>query len=601
MIEGPGIKTQISWTAVFVLWFAWESAILITLHHREWNLSSALFFTAMNVVYGIAWSVVLSTAYLLLLAIAGDRLKKLLKPATGASLGALLCVTFILHYRAFLLRNTFSLLFRWGTGIVLAVAILILCLAIVRIVTSRWKRPGMTQLRLFFGLLPIPLLWILSMSFFGQNKITESAKGPIQYVVLISIDTLRYDYVGAYHVTGTSTPVMDRVASEGALYETAVSSIPHTGPSHTSMLTGQPPLAHGVYFNGQPLTQDSPPTIAQRLRNAEFRTGGFISGLPLKTLYSGLNRGFQTYDDNLAFSDHFSESVFGRMWQTIPFHTRCLRRTAKEVTGPALKWLDRNADQPFFLFLHYYDPHYPYGSKVASNWKNPWEITKTPRDLPEQKRLYAQQVEAVDDQIGRVIDLLKNRGIYDRTLLIITSDHGESLGEHNYFYGHDYYVYEQLVRVPMILRCPPLIKPGVTVHPQVALYDIYKTILEATGLPAEKTTAGFSLIQMANQAGGDEERVILSHNFVSEVHGLRTRNFKLIRNDRNSKREYELYNLIEDPGENRDLFASSKEPAITLKNLMTRAFAAARGIRSWKPENLDPEQLENLKSLGYFQ
>jgi len=577
------------WIVIFAGWFAWESAALIFIRHSDWGILASLYFLGINVAYGAAWSLLLGIVQTVL-----ARKIRILRPTAGIAVASLLSVPVILRCRDSMIRNNLPPLSRWLTAAVLIVGIYALCVLVARWALPVWnkRRTLLVRLLLIFTLMPVALLFPFPL----RQKATGTARGPVRFVVLISIDTLRYDYVGAYGVNKVSTPHIDKAAREGALFEYAISLIPHTGPSHTSMFTGKPPLVHGIHFNGQPLPQNSSITLTQRLRQAGFRTGGFISGIPLKVYYSGLNRGFQTYDDHLSWSDNFSETYYGLLWDTIPFHTRCLRRTAREVTEPALKWLNDNADQPFFLFLHFYDPHYPYGSKAASNPVNPWEIIATPEDLPQQKRLYAQQVEAVDEQIGRIMEGLRHKGIYDQTLLIITSDHGESLGEHNYYYGHDYFVYEQLLRVPLVVRCPRLLKSGTIVKRQVALLDIYKTILDAVGLKPDSGAEGHSLIRTEQQ-----EHAILSHNFVSEVHSMRTDDFKLIRNDKNSKQPFELYDLVKDPAENTNLYLMDFQRVQQLKNLMTQQFAYAQaGATTWKLEDLTPEQIENLRSLGYF-
>ena len=585
-----------TWVIVFALWFSWESVILVYANHFDWNLKSSLTFVLLNLGYGICWSLILGTIY--------GFLTKLIRHAwissAGIAVAAVVSVPIILYYRTFVIQHQLPVYFRW-----LSAAALILAIFAAIALAARVLRPIVLKHRTLFAC-TLAALFLVPFGFFIlhpflQKKVDDFAQGPIRRIVLISVDTLRYDYVGAYKVNKVSTPVMDRIAEEGALFKQAISHIPHTGPSHTSMFTGKAPLSHGIRFNGQPLpSKNAPVTLTQRLHKAGFKTGGFVSGIPMKSLYSGLNRGFEAYDDSLAWNDMFTETSFGLLWSTIPFRTRCLRRTASEVAEPALKWLSHNMHDSFFLFLHFYDPHYPYGTKAASDPVNPWKITATPEDVESQKRLYAQQVEKVDFQIGRIVELLKENKIYDETLLIITSDHGESLGEHNYYYSHDHVLYEELLRVPLLIRCPVLLKSGTVVENQVALLDIYRTILDAAGLKPDPGTVGQSLIGIAAVPGEPGKTGIPWHNFVSEVHSIRTDSFKLIRNDKKPDRLYEFYDLANDPFESMNLYSENSQQAQLIKKLMTQQFVLIQKGPNWKPEDLTPEQIEDLRSLGYF-
>lgn len=586
--------TILVWEVVFTLWFLWELVIRVLLYHRTWTLSQILSFTWTNLLFAICSAFVLGLLHTLFLFLI-DRHKTRTQLHTvfnsaGIAFIPLISLMILVPYRSFAFRHDLASSLCWATAVAIVLVVAVVCVLAAR----RIKLPGWLLTALFVS----PLLILLAVPLLIRNEIKQNARGPVRFVVLVSIDTLRHDYVGAYGAKYVRTPVMDQIASEGVLFREAIASVPLTGPSHASMLTGQPPLMHGVHFNGQPLSP-TVTTIATHLRNAGFQTAGFVSGFPMKAVLSGLDQGFQLYDDRFVFTDNFNETFFGRWADNIPVLPRGLLRLAHEVTDSALQWLDKQNNSTFFLFLHYYDPHFPYGTKARTRYtRNALYGTAKPEDLENQKRLYASEVETVDKQIGRIVELLKKKKIYDETLLIITADHGESLGEHNYYYDHEYYVYEPLVRVPLLVRHPSLLQSGTVVEQQVAVLDIGKTILEAVGLGAMKTT-GYNLIRVANHSLPGYDRSILSHNFQHKRNAIRTQGWKLILTGANS---LELYDLSKDPGENHNLFFQNQSRAAELQNKLTGMlqFGDLRDV-NWKKENLSAEQIENLKSLGYVQ
>ena len=595
------------WLCLFAIWFVWESGFRILLQHPDWNGRESLKYSTINLVYGIAWSLLLGILNVLLLTLfsragkVGERLSEWLTPQEGVVVTALVAVPLLYFYRDYLSGTTTSMLFRWTTGFIILVVIYV-----VFHFAARTLALSLSQARTYFRrtifvlLFLLPLLVVVTIQSIRDQRPSEKATGPIQFVVLISIDTLRYDYVGAYGASNVHTPALDHVASEGVLFQQAIASAPITGPSHASMFTGESPLVHGVRYNGQPLSA-SAPTFTRRLRDAGFRTGGFIASYPLKRINCGLHQGFQVYDEQLSLLDFFNETFYGRIVDALPFFSFGILRLAPEVTDAALQWLQKNYDAPFFLFVHYYDPHYPYGRKAHARYRrDALTITATPQELPEQKRLYAGEVELVDGQIERIIDFLKQKQIYDKTLLIITADHGESLGEHNYYYSHDRYLYEQLLRVPMMIRCPLLIRPQIRIEQQVALLDIHKTILGAVGLKPAQDIGGYDLLQLIKDPSKFNDRPILSHCFMTELHSLRVNNWKLIKNH-DGKEPYELYDLKADPGETMNLWTQDKNTFATLQGNLDQLLSSEQHNKNASsPEELSPEQKERLKSLGYL-
>jgi arylsulfatase A-like enzyme len=586
--------TILIWELIFILWFLWELALRVLIYHRAWTFSQILSFTWPNLLFAICCAFVFGLVHtLLLLLIERQKSFAKLRPifnSAGIAFIPLVALLILVPYRSFAFRHDLSGWLWWITTIAIVLVVVLICV----FAASRIKLPRRLVVTLFL----IPIFILLAAPLLTRNEVKQIAGGPVRYVVLISIDTLRHDYVGAYGAKNVRTPVMDQVAAEGVLFREAIASVPLTGPSHASMLTGQPPLMHGVRLNGQSLSPKVS-TIATHLRNAGFQTAGFVSGFPMKAVLSGLDQGFHLYDDRFVFTDSFNETFFGRWADSIPVFPRGLLRLAREVTDPALQWLDKQNGSTFFLFLHYYDPHFPYGTKELTRYtRNALHGTAKPEDLENQKRLYASEVETVDKQIGRVVELLKKKKIYDETLLIITADHGESLGEHNYYYDHEYYVYEPLVKVPLLIRYPALLPSGTAVEQQVAVLDIGKTILEAVGMQPMKTT-GYNLIRIANHSLPGYDRSILSHNFHHKRNAIRTEGWKLILTGEDS---VELYDLEKDPGENHNLFLRNQSKRAELQNKLTGMlqFGDLQDV-NWKKEDLSAEQIENLKSLGYVQ
>ncbi len=545
--------------ALLMVWSLWESAVRIILHHNDWDPANSLAFQFSNlspaVVVGLLL-MILILPLLLLFRMTGVRQKPSLVPNLFVS------------------------------------------------IAGKVFRPI-----LLVSLMVFPVLLTAGLQMWRSSKPYNEARNGIPYIILISIDTLRHDYVSAYGAQNVKTPVIDRIAAEGALFETAISSIPQTGPSHISMLTGRPPLSHGVLFNGYPVPR-SGWTATRHLRDAGYRTFGVISGYPLQAENSGLDEGFQQYSDNLSFRDKFRNSLAGKLLSKSSYFLRGVYIQAPEVTEKTLNWLENNSDRPFFIFVHFYDVHYPYGEKATAKFrKHPLYIHAKREELEKQKRLYAKEVETVDFHIGKIVAFLKKKGIYDQTLLAVTADHGESLGEHRYFYNHDHFVYEPLIRVPLIMRCPPLVKRGLTVKSQVQVLDVHTTLLAAAGLSPAPGATGENLIRLAHNGPQNYARPALSHNMMDGSHGLRAGEWKLIRNDRFVEMKhakdihpgFELYNLIQDPNELNNIYSAEQQMAILLKQKLDALLASMKGpMNVGKPEDLDPEKLETLKSLGYF-
>ena len=317
-------------------------------------------------------------------------------------------------------------------------------------------------------------VFILSLVFFLIVAIFVFRPGYSRpNIILISIDTLRRDHVGIYGYKRDTTPTIDAVAREGIYFENAVSAAPWTLPAHMSMLTGLPPSIHSIENQTDKLSKKTQ-IVAELFKAQKYKTAGIIT-LPFVSAKYGFSKGFDQY-------------------------IQLFNQKSKEVTGHVLKWLQGNKDQRFFLFLHFCDVHWPYSPPVeyaqrfgVDTAKDRWKRFGRFRFLkkfcdpgipmPENVKkntiaLYDGEIRSVDFNISRIITFLQKENIYDNTILVITSDHGEEFKDHNSF-GHAHTFYSELINVPLIIRFPKEIRGGLKVNEPVITSDIPLTLLNA--------------------------------------------------------------------------------------------------------------------------
>jgi arylsulfatase A-like enzyme len=381
---------------------------------------------------------------------------------------------------------------------------------------------------------------------------------PARNLVLITLDTLRADYVGAYDGQAGRTPSLDRLAAEGALFETTETAAPLTLPSHTAILTGSFPAATSEVDNGvrPSLTLL---TLAERLRANGFRTGAFVSAFVLDSRW-GLDRGFDVYDS--------------------PFTATRLRRGGDLTTSRALDWLSSVRTRRFFAWIHLYDAHGP-----SPHQQN----VGTGGDLS-----YRSRVSVVDAQVGRIVDALDIFGLRDSTVVVAVGDHGESLGEHGEA-THGLLLYEAVTHVPLIVRAPRIGRPGLRIRGLTRTVDIAPTALALVGINSPQSIDGVELT--ASLAGGSapelEARCATDYPFRrygwSALRALRSGRFKAIDAPRP-----ELYDLLTDPGERHDL---ARERPATIAALLAALRQTPRSPLQGTP--VDSADRRALASLGY--
>ena len=311
------------------------------------------------------------------------------------------------------------------------------------------------------------LLVILMAVGVGSRAEQSTPAESLPNLVLITVDTLRADHLSCYGYHLATSPNIDQLASEGVRFAWAYSPIPLTGPSHISLFTSRFPQEHGARINGLAVPEDSKWLfLPQILKKFGYRNAAFVSAWTLTDRLTQLGRWFNIYDQDLTRSHQV-------------FHSS---RFAEDVTPPAMAWLRGNRDRPFFLWVHYFDPHSPYHlrEEFASPEPNGHpDNTAEWVDKEAQERInkYDSEIGYVDHHIGKLLAELDNLGLRDSTLVALTADHGESLGEHGYV-GHGRRLFEGIVHIPLILRYPGTIPAGRVIPQAASLLDLTPTVLD---------------------------------------------------------------------------------------------------------------------------
>ncbi len=389
-------------------------------------------------------------------------------------------------------------------------------------------------------------------------------------VLLITVDTLRADALGSYGKAHAGTPWMDRLAAAGARFENAHAHNVLTLPSHANILSGLHPQEHGVRDNSGFRFPGSIPTLAGILRDQGYRTGAFVSAFPLDSRF-GLGRGFEVYED--SFVDATSRPAFFEQ-----------ERKGVETVELARRWLAGEDDRPAFCWLHLYEPHFPYAP--------PAPFAGRFRDDP-----YQGDVAAADAALAPVLEPILGAGAGGDTLVVLTSDHGEALGEHGEA-THGIFAYEATLEVPIILYQPRLFEPRVVEEP-ASHVDLMPTILDSLGLPAPPGLAGRSLLAPAG-AGPEKASPAIYFEALSgqlnrgwaPLYGVIHRGLKYV-----DLPIPELYDLRADPREERNLAAVEPRRLAALRGILMPLRARDQGAA---PSPESAEVRRRLESLGYL-
>lgn len=401
-------------------------------------------------------------------------------------------------------------------------------------------------------------------------------------LLLVTIDTVRADHVGAYGYRAAETPALDRLAHEGIRFDRAESSVPLTLPSHATILSGLTPPHHGLRNNGAGSFPDDRPTLATRLSAAGYSTGAFVGSFVLDHRF-GLARGFDVYDDEIERDPNAPGSLEAE-------------RPASQVADRALAWLEKAAgdrERPFFAWVHFYDAHAPYSP--------PEPYASRHKEAP-----YDGEIAFVDGQIARLVEFLDRRGLARSTVVAVAADHGEALGEHGEL-THGLLLYEPTLRVPLLLRGPG-IPAGKTVEAPVGLADLAPTLAGMLGKPLDGQEArsgkdasrldGRDLSAALEKGAEPGETDLYAETEYPRIFGwsglyaLRRGKLKYI-----AAPHAELYNLAHDPGEAANLLEARARRA----DLDVRLARFQENVRTPEaPAGRSDETVAKLASLGYI-
>jgi arylsulfatase A-like enzyme/Flp pilus assembly protein TadD len=419
----------------------------------------------------------------------------------------------------------------------------------------------------------IIIVAIAAALYFRKPSPEVTATNPVVQkpnVLLITIDTLRPDHLGAYGYTKIQTPVLDRIAQNGILFRDAVCQTPLTLVSHSSLFTGLNPNVHGVRDNAYFTLSSNHKTLAEYLKENGYTTAAFIGSAILDRRH-GLGQGFDWYS-------HYQPTIIvGNESQ----------RRAEEVVSEALDWIQKSNNQnPIFLWLHLYDPHSPYNS--------PEPFHSQYANAP-----YDGEIAYTDHVLGVLFAQLEQQGFMSNALTLIMGDHGESLGEHNEL-DHGYYVYDATVKIPLIVSWPGHLKPGIVTQ-QIREIDVLPTIAELVGFQTNGSIQGKSAARLMNGQQMDVQPAYIEsytpklYYGWSELVSIRSGDWKYIQAP-----EPELYNLKEDPSELHNLITERPDQARPLAEQLKKMIAIGQKAQDQKAEAVDADRLEQLASLGYI-
>jgi arylsulfatase A-like enzyme/Tfp pilus assembly protein PilF len=411
---------------------------------------------------------------------------------------------------------------------------------------------------------------LLALALAAAGCSSRSA-GPVDSAVLISIDTCRADALGCYGGRPETTPNLDRLAAQGAVFENTISPVPITLPAHCSLMTGLDPNRHGVHYNLGHLLHPDVDTLAEQAARHGLATGAFVSSIVLDRRW-GLDQGFADYQDDLSGRP---QNLFGA------------ERPGAETVDLAAHWLRTHRRERFFLFVHLYEPHEPY--------RPPPEVAARFPDSP-----YLGEVATADACVGRLLEVLRELDLDDSTLVAAVGDHGEMLGEHGED-GHTYFIYQSALRVPFIVR-PPSRAKAARIQRLVGLIDVAPTLAGLLGLPPLAGADGVDLSPLVRGADVKApprqlvcESLTPTRYGANPLHGLVGERWKLIRTTRP-----ELYDLTRDPSESADLAAG--EPGIVAEQqrlLSERLRASAANAAGAAAPPVDTDTARRLAALGY--
>jgi len=443
-------------------------------------------------------------------------------------------------------------------------------------------------------------------------------------LVLVTLDTYRADHLSMLGEHDVSTPTLDYFASKNVYFPNAVCPIPETAPSHASMITGLHPLDHGVLDNASPLAGGAD-TLAEFLRDQGYSTAAFVSAYSLDREL-GLDQGFAVYDDDFTRRVRGRNdlalrrlSIYLRFRFGSPATMTELERPAELTNARAAEWLARHYTENFFLWVHYFEPHAPYiphglsgfeangvpGAPKVDHVAILGERRNTYRsdEVGPLQRLYAEECSHLDRRVGDFFSLLQDYEVYDRSVIIVIADHGESLGEHGIQFSH-MGLYDPSIRVPFMLRSPTIDAASVVVDDQVRVQDVFPTALRLMGFRYAAQLDGRDLVpRIRGEASGDLQALLIGRMGMLGSGmwvGLRERPWKYLRSPPPESRE-EFYRLVEDPGEANDVSREESGAVQAARVGVDQAMGSTTLDAGDDPSLMPADQCERLRALGYVE
>lgn len=507
------------------------------------------------------------------------------------------------------------------------------------VVVTDSDRPERGAMRTSFA----ALIVVVGCLFVSSCTVDRQEQPPVN-VLLITLDTIRADRLGCYGNRRIATPNLDRLAAEGVLFENAFTPVPSTLPSHCSIMTGMYPARHGVHDNGIYRLGDNLTTLAERLRDEGYRTGAFVSAFVLDRQF-GLAQGFDTYDDQVDQPQFDADPARLLLDERIPDEHRpwlvqlasAFERRADAVSRRAIAWLRRLPQEPFFLWVHYFDPHASYDAPepwttrydpdytgpmdgspetferifVENGWTTAADVPRA--DFDHMVARYDGEIAFMDTWIGMLLDTLDETGRGEHTLIVVVGDHGESFGEHGQIWEHNSHIFDEVVRVPFIVRPPGGLSGGRRISGLVRTLDVAPTILEFAGAAGLDGVDGTSLHSLFGDARVEtpegeiflqalQERQVFASDY--SWLGLRSARYKLILKYRagETNPQTALFDLDGDRGELAPL--SPPPPGLTeswSERTVTsyQTMKTESGEHTWR--GMDEVTSEALRALGYVK
>ena len=464
-------------------------------------------------------------------------------------------------------------------------------------------------------------------------------------IILISIDTLRQDHVSCYGYYKTTTPNIDRLASEGTIYKNNFSTGVWTPPGHASMLTGLYVSEHGVY--GERRLSDDIPTIATILKENGYQTAGFVNNSQVGALV-GFDKGHDTFVEvwkgisSRSKVERYFKGAIRQVKKRLGYEDMGASRTNELVKEWILNTIDPN--RPFYLFIHYIEPHnplippQPYKDRYLSDKRfidvdrdkikkvahNPLicfteMITLNPVEIDILKALYDAEIEYTDSKIGEIMNVLKEKDIYDNSMIMITSDHGEHFGEHN-LWSHTASLYNEILHIPLIIKYPKGIECKKEVYHYTQSIDIFPTVMDIVSISKKEVMdhSGVSLVH--NNNGNkfhdfvfaewegripyfvqtrlkDPQSSLNAGRFTNKMWTIIGEQYKYILT---SDGKEELYNVKKDKSEIDNLIDQNQEDADMMKKKLERWMSEAKRNSDNDRRVVDDEVRKNLEGLGYL-